>query len=109
MKMISAIQCPLVGCGEKAVASAPSHHPFAKVVFEELARPAMTPTCDEHADVLWAFYRDRVALALLDGASSRVSVSDEAINGVAWTLNSHNDATSKSVAALLSAVGRDES
>jgi hypothetical protein len=109
MKMSSERPCPLAGCGKKAVASAPSHDPFANVVFEELARPTMSPTCDEHTDALWTLYRGRVALALLDGSRQRVSIAEEAIRGVAWTLNSHNDATSKSVAAWLATVGRGTS
>lgn len=99
--MSSAEQCPLAGCGERTVASAPHHDPFAKVVLAQLVTPTMTPTCDEHADVLWTLYRNRVVLALFDGAHPRVSVAKEVLTGVAWTLNLHNDSTSKSIAALL--------
>jgi len=102
--MNSAEQCPLAGCGGRVVASAPHHDPFAEVGLEQLVTPTMTPTCEDHADVLWTLYRNRVALALFDGARPRVSVPKEALIGVAWTLNSHNDVTSKSVAALLATI-----
>lgn len=103
--MSSSTRCPLAGCGEEAAASAPQHDPFTNVVFEQLATPTMTSACADHAEVLWTLYRSRVALALFDGPRPRASVPVGALNGVAWTLNSHNDATSKSVAALLDAVG----
>jgi len=64
----------------------------------------MTPTCDDHADVLWTLYRNRLALALFDGAPPISSAPKEVLIGVAWTPNSHNDATSKSVAAALTAI-----
>jgi hypothetical protein len=108
MKMSSAPRCQLAGCGENAVTSAPHHDPFAEIVFEQLVAPTMTPTCDEHADVLWNLYRARVALSLVDGIT-RVSIPEETMLRIAWTLNSHNDATSKSVGALLATLGRGPS
>lgn len=102
--MRTEFQCQVAGCGQDAGALAPHHDPFSEVDFEQMSANRMTPSCHEHADVLWNFYRNRATLSLLRCSNARLAVSEEAIAAVAWTLNSHNDPLSKSLAALLAAV-----
>ncbi|MDP9936855.1 hypothetical protein J2T11_003223 [Paenarthrobacter nicotinovorans] len=104
--MVSALQCQLAGCGRDAVGLAPHHDPFAKVLFERLIDPPMTATCQEHADLMWTFYGKRAVLAVIQARLRQVPLSVSQISGIAWMLNSHSNATSKSVAALLSTLGQ---
>lgn len=103
--MSTEFQCPAAGCGKDAAVLAPDHDPFAEDGFEQLSGVLMTPSCHEHADTLWNLYRNRAVLSLLNSSSDRPPVSMEAIGNVARILNSHNHPLSKSVAALLAAVG----